>query len=127
MSPPNLCAMMDVLAARANGMHTEQMRQTLSCRWGSGSRKHEAQLWTRLHLHYGIIEKDFSTYNLSDLATCEFEIRVSDFLQIIIPHGLDLPFLDCALLLLHTVDTELIFHHLSLKLFTMEKYNLIAG
>lgn len=116
--------MMDVLAAGgagANGMHTEQMGQTLSCRWGSGSRKDEAELWTRLHLHYGIIDRNFSTYNLSDLAACEFETRVSDFLEIMVANGLDLPSLDCPLLLLHTVDTELMFHGLSLKLFTMEK------
>lgn len=124
MSPPYLCAVMDVLApggAGANGMHAEQMGQTLSCRWGSGSRKDEAELWTRLHLHCGIIDRDFSTYNLSDLAARKFETGVSDFLEIMVAHGLDLPFLDCPLLLLHTADTELMFHGLSLKLFTMEK------
>lgn len=81
---PCLCALMDVLAAGsagANGMHTEQMWQTLSCRWGSGSRKDEAELWTRLHLHYGIIDRNFSSYNLSDLAAYEFETRVSDFFR----------------------------------------------
>lgn len=69
----------------------------------------DAELWTRLHLGFGIINRDFSTYNPNDQAACEFEARGSDLLEMMVAHGMCLPFLGCPLLLLlllHRADTN---------------------
>ena len=68
--------------------------------------RQEVELWMRLRLGCGIINRDFSTYNPNDLAACEFEAKGSDFLEMMVAHGIGLPFFGCPLLLLHTADTN---------------------
>lgn len=68
--------------------------------------RQEAELWARLCLGCGIINRDFPTYNPNDLAACEFEAKGSDSLEMMVAHGMGLPFLGCPLLLLHTADTS---------------------
>lgn len=72
--------------------------------WQQG--RQGAELWTRLHLSCGIIDRDFSTSNPNDQAACELAARGSDFLEMMVAHGMCLPFLGCPLLLLHGADTN---------------------
>lgn len=68
--------------------------------------RQEAELWTRLRLRCETIDRDFSARNPNDLAACELEAKGRDLLEMMVAHGMVLPFFSCPLLLLRTADTS---------------------
>lgn len=109
LSLPLLLVVMDVLGQMGHVLG--QMGYALgkwdkcAAGWGVAARKARGRTLDKT-LGCGIISRDFSTYNPKDLAVCKFEAKGSDFLGMMVAHGVGLPFLGCPLLLLHTADTD---------------------